>query len=201
MAAVYNYNFYKPTRLSEDATDLSQRTRQNSQFATYLLDNFRPACPMTNALDFATNQLNVNFTGSHQVGIGGCNIDESSDLSLRDLSRGKSKLSLFQRPFLTVPFLGRGKCDPVLEAQLQQGDLANNKKSINPSSEVGYAQYAQTPMIPSLRATVCNPANLIESVAAKDWIRGGLSSRDLSRDKGYSNTKTKASASASGAAL
>jgi hypothetical protein len=189
MATVFDYTFYNNSRTGFDTTDRSQRTLQNSQFSTYMLDNFRPACPMNNAVEFATSQPNVNFTGSHQVGIGGCNIDENSHLSLTDLTRDRARISLVQRPFITVPYLGRGKSDPVLESQIQQGDLANNRKSINPSSEVSYMQYSNTPMLPALQSTITNPANLIEGVAAEGWIRGGVSSRELSKDKEYSVDK------------
>jgi hypothetical protein len=156
-----------------------------------MLDNYRPACPMSSAIDFATSQPNVNFTGSHQVGINGCNIDQNSELSMSALSKPKCRISLFERPFVTVPFLGRGKSNPVLESQIQQGDIANNRKSVNPSSEVCYMGYSNTPMIPSLQATVTNPANLVEGVAAEGWIRGGLPSRELTRDKDYAETHTK----------
>lgn len=183
MASVHNYNFYQTTRLGFDRTDLSQRTLQNSEYANYLLDNFRPSGPMSSAIDFATSQPNVNFTGSYQVSAGGANIAESSQLLISNLSRPKCRISLSERPYSTVPYLGRGKCDPLLESQMQQGDFANNKKSINPSSEVSYLQYSQTPMIPTLQATINNPVNLIESSAAEGWIRGGLPSRELARDK------------------
>ena len=82
MATVYDYTFNNITRLGDDKLDLSQRSVQNSNASSYMLDNFRPACPMGSAIDFATSQPNVNFTGSHQVGIGGCNIDENSNLLL-----------------------------------------------------------------------------------------------------------------------
>ena len=39
--------------------------------------------------------------------------------------------------------------------------------------------------MPSLQATIQNPANLVEGVAARGWIRGGLPTRDLIRDKDY----------------
>jgi hypothetical protein len=188
MSSVYDYTFYNTTRLGDDQCDQSQRNVQNSHAATYMLNNFRPACPMGNAVEFATSQLNVNYTGSHQVGIGGCNIDDNSELSLTDLMRPKCRISLLQRPFLTVPFLGRGQSDIVLESQMQQGDFANNKKSVNPSSEISHIQYFHTPMIPSLQSTVTNPANLVEGVAAEGWIRGGLPSRELTRDKDYAPT-------------
>ena len=188
MASVHDYNFYQTARIGYDRTDLSQRTLQNTEYANYMLDNFRPSGPMNSAIDFATSQPNINFTGSHQVSIGGSNIAESSQLLISNLSRPKCRISLMERPYATVPYLGRGKCDPELESQIQQGDFANNKKSINPSSEVNYSQYSQTPLLPSLQSTISNPANLIESSAAQGWIRGGLPSRELARDKEYTST-------------
>lgn len=191
MASVYDYTFYNTTRIGDDKCDLSQRTVQNSHYSTYMLDNFRPDCPMSNAINFATSQLNVNYTGSHQVGISGCNIDENSELSISEISKPKCRISLLQRPFATVPFLGRGKSNAVLESQIQQGDLANNKKSINLVSEISFIPYSNTPMIPSLEATITNPTNLVEGIAAEGWIRGGLPSRELIRDKEYAKAHSK----------
>jgi len=50
--------------------------------------------------------------------------------------------------------------------------------------------HQNTPMIPSLQATITNPSNLVEGVAAKGWIRGGLPSRELTRDSDYSVAHT-----------
>jgi len=96
----------------------------------------------------------------------------------------KARISLYERPFVTVPYLGRGPSRPIEESKLQQGDFVTNKKSCNTISELEYTnQY--TPMIPTLKATVSNPNNLVEGVAAKGWIRGGLPSRELVRDQDY----------------
>ena len=40
-------------------------------------------------------------------------------------------------------------------------------------------------LVPSLKSTIQNPANLVEGVAANGWIRGGLPSRELTRDMDY----------------
>ena len=48
--------------------------------------------------------------------------------------------------------------------------------------------YRHTPMIPSLQSTITNPANLVEGAAAEGWIRGGVPSRELTRDKDYAKT-------------
>jgi len=182
MASVYDYTFNQLTRIGDDYTDVSERNIQNVNSANYLLDNFNP-CSMKKTISFATSQPNVNYSGGYTAG---CLINESSELLNTAISRPKAKLSLNQRPYATVPYLGRGQSNVVLETQiLQGGDLVNNKKSVNPSSEINHTAYSFTPMIPSLQATITNPANLIENIAAEGWIRGGLPSRDLARDKDY----------------
>ena len=77
--------------------------------------------------------------------------------------------------------------NPYLESQLQQGDYLTNKRSINSLSEQSYMTYSNTPLLPSIAATINNPANLVEGVAADGWVRGGVPSRELSREKDYSN--------------
>ena len=47
MASVYDYTFNSTTRIGDDKCDLSQRNVQNALASTYMLDQFRPACPMT----------------------------------------------------------------------------------------------------------------------------------------------------------
>lgn len=191
MVTVYDYTFNQQTRIGDDSCELSQENIQDNAAAQYMLENYRTQCPMTNAIKFATNQPAINYTGSHQVGINGCNIDTNSELLYDPLTKPACKISLFERPFATVPYLGRGKSNVVLESQLQQGELFQNRKSINPSTEVCYDVYSQTPLIPSLDATITNPVNLIEPVAAEGWIRGGVPSRELTRDSDFVNTHTK----------
>jgi len=187
MASMHDYTFYGQSRIGDDRCGISQRNIQNAEASTYILDNFRQSCPMSSAIEFATSQPNVNFNGSHQVGINGCNIDSNSALSITKLTRPDCRITLNQRPYVTVPFLGRGKGNSDLESKLLQGDLANNRKSANPSSEICHMGYRNTPMLESLKNTISNPENLCESSAADGWIRGGLPSRDLTRDNASKN--------------
>ena len=190
MASVYDYTFNRNTRIGNDFCDNSQKNIQNSTLATYNLNNYFPACPMSNPINFATSQPAIMFNGSHQVGINGCNINENSQLKYTELSRKKAKLSLEQRPFLTVPYLGRGKTNVDFETNIRYGDYGNNNKTTNLLSEKSYIEYHQTPMLKSLQETVSNPSYLIENSAAEGWIRGGLPSRELTRDKDYNNSRT-----------
>ena len=59
-------------------------------------------------------------------------IDDNSNLTIGTIqTHPKCRISLQQRPFTTVPYLGRGPGAPVQESKLQQGAHVNNKKSCN----------------------------------------------------------------------
>ena len=120
----------------------------------------------------------------------GAIINANSELSIGKIqTNSKCRISLYERPFATVPYLGRGASHPLLESHLQQGGQVTNRKSIINLSEKSHIPYRETPLIPSLAATVTNPVNLVEGVAADGWIRGGLPSRDLSKDQQYFSNK------------
>ena len=44
-------------------------------------------------------------------------------------------------------------------------------------------KYSNTPMIPSVKERMTNPAYSVEGVASEGWIRGGIPSRELTRDR------------------
>jgi len=180
--SVFPYTFDNLSRIGNDSCSLDQRNIQNYAASNYQVENFSPFCPMTNAIDFATKQPNVNYTGSHQVGINGCNITENSELRYTKVTKPACKISLQERPYLTVPYLGRGKVDPVLERQIRIGDKELNKKSLNPTTEANLSEKQNYPLIDDLRNTVTNPNNLIEESASSNWVRGGMSSRDFSKN-------------------
>ena len=193
MAEVSDFVFNNMSRIGNDNCDQSQKNIQNVAQADWTLTNYMSdSCTMSNGIDFAlSNGPGINYTGSHQVGIGGCQIDTNSDLMIDKIMRPACRVSLLSRPSATVPYLGRGSVNPVLESQLQQGDQNINKKSVNHLTEKSYLGLNQTPMIPSLAASITNPTNLIEGAAAEGWIRGGLPSRDLTKDQDYFTQHTR----------
>ncbi len=184
MAHVNDYTFLNMGRIGMDSCSLSETEKQNTKNANYTLTNhFSSDCEMTKPMDLALSQPNMNYTGSHQVGMGGCNVDTNSQLLLgSQLTHGSEKITLEQRTFGTVPYLGKGRGDIDLESQLTQGESLINKKSMNPSSEISYITYKNYPLIPSVAESLANPSAHVENNADENWIRGGLPSRDLVRD-------------------
>jgi hypothetical protein len=67
-----------------------------------------------------------------------------------------------------------------LEAQLQQGEIVRDLKSVATVSENSYIDYGSYPIRDDLRSQITNPANSVEELAMNGWIRGGASARDLS---------------------
>ena len=185
MASVYNFTFDNLTGINYDSCCISEKEIQQQNYGNYSIQSyFLPNCGMKKPIEFATSQPNVFFSGSHTVGLGGCNVDSDSNLRIGTIQTNpKCRISLQQRPFLTVPFLGRGPSRPVEESKLQQGAYSGDKKSCKNLTEKTLVTPQE--LVPSLKASIQNPANLCEGVAADGWIRGGLPSRELSRDQDY----------------
>jgi len=187
MANVSSYTFDNMSRIGLDECNKSQTDIQNIASCNYTTQNyFASDCSMKKPIDLATTQPGIMYNGGYNVGAGGCNINESSNLQIGTIqTHPKCRIDLFHRPFATVPFLGRGSVNPVIESQIQQGETLVNKRSVNKLSEKSYIRYSQTPLLPSVKERFSNPANSIEGVASEGWIRGGVPSRELTRDTDY----------------
>ena len=189
MANVSGYTFDNMSRLGNDSCCISQTDIQNVSSCNYMTQNyFASDCSMRNPISLATTQPGVMYNGGYNSGAGGCNIDQSSQLQIGTIqTHPRCRIDLFHRPFATVPFLGRGSVNPVMESQIQQGEQLVNKRSVNKLGEKSYIKYHQTPLLPSIQDKMNNSANKIENDASDGWVRGGVPSRELTRDKDYFN--------------
>jgi hypothetical protein len=50
-------------------------------------------------------------------------------------------------------------------------------------------KYRTTPLIPEMKENFDNSTKYMETNAAAGWIRGGVPSRELTRDRGGDNVK------------
>ena len=185
MAHVSDFTFNTMGRIGSDSCSQDINTIENAQACSYLLQNyFTSDCNMSKAKQLATTQPGIIYSGSMGSDMCGSNIDDSSKLLIGSIQTApKARIDLFQRPFATVPFLGRGAVDPILESQIQQGEAITNKRSVTQLTEKSHLKYRTTPMIPQVKENIQNPNNLIESSASEGWIRGGVPSRELTRDR------------------
>ena len=185
MSNVSSYTFQNMSRIGLDQCNVSQTDIQNVVSCNYMTQNFFASdCSMKNPIALATTQPGIMYNGGFNVGAGGCNINDSSKLQIGSIQTNpKARIDLFQRPFSTVPYLGRGSVNPVMEAQIQQGEQLVNKRSVNNLSEKSYIKYHQTPLLPAVKQRM--DTSKIENDASEGWIRGGVPSRELTRDGDY----------------
>jgi hypothetical protein len=184
-----SFAFENMSRIGNDSCSLDQESIQNIEACNYLLQNYFIAdcgSALQSQIQFATSQPGVFYSGSTVGNTVGCNVDDNSKLSIGSTqTHPKCRIDLFQRPFATIPYLGRGSVNPILEAQIQQGETFTNRRSVNQLGEKNYAKYYNTPLLPDVKDRVTNPDFCIEDSASSGWVRGGVPSRELTRDNLY----------------
>ena len=185
---VDSYTFNNLGRMGADLTHKSQDSVHNTRFANHMLADYSSSNASDSHVKFASQFPTMNFTGiSHGTGLNGDIVDDNSELTINQIqTRELEKLQLIHRPFVTVPYLGRGSVDPVMETQLLQGENSNEKKSISTVMEQSFADLATQPVTGRMKKRVQNPQYNVEEAALDGWVRGGMSTRELS-----TNYKTK----------
>jgi hypothetical protein len=103
----------------------------------------------------------------------------------KEQERSLEKLSLSQRPFLTIPYLGKGSCDPLLESQILQGESSQDKKSVSTIMTKSFMDYTQYPLDNEMTTRVSDAKRTIEEAALDGWVRGGVQTRELAQDGAF----------------
>jgi hypothetical protein len=185
--------YYNQDRLGDDAACESQRTVQNVRYDSYLHTGFFNATTFNDEIKFATSLPAVVPTNiSHGHGIPGSVIDMDSQLVVKsEQERNLGRLQLAQRPFITVPYLGRGSCDPEVESQLMQGQAVTDKKSVSTVMTQSFMGYTLQPSDAKLEQHVRDPKYTVEEAAMEGWVRGGTDTRYNTQDS-YRGANSKA---------
>ena len=184
MTTIFDYQFNNMDRISLDSTDQSQKNVYNTRFANYTLSNYFSNVTSDTHVKFAIQQPTTMFSGmvnGHGL-ISSLVDDESKVLYETENERIVGRKALFERPFITVPYLGKGSCDPALESRLQQGETVADKKSVSTIMEKSFSQYALYPTDDKMSDRVNDPAKNVEEAAMNGWVRGGMMTRDMSQD-------------------
>ena len=180
MENVKSFRFNNLARTHNDEPYISQRDLDNKEFSDYRVINFRDT---NSSKNLALSQPNIFISGVYGVDGNEPNVIESDTyLKQSKLTNLNNKINLQPRQYLTVPYLGRGKCEPVVESMLRRGEFTNIPNSAAGSiSEQSHKNIS--PLIPSVKKTITNPKYLVEGVADSSWIRGGAITRNYNYSK------------------
>ena len=174
MSQVVDYVFNNMSRIGNDECSFTQNNLLNKAHANYTLaNNYGVDC--ASALNFATQQPQMFPSGTLHVGPRGCNVDDNTKLMQSKLTNPNLKVTLYERPYKTVPYLGRGNVDVGLENALRLGETLKEKKSVAQVGEKCQQDVDAYPMQGDLRKSLGDSRQLIENDAANGWVRGGLS--------------------------
>lgn len=182
-----DYAFNKMGRIGNDISDQSQKTIQNNNYLNAVLTNHFSGHVSDGHIQFATANPGVMVNGVNGgSGLNGSVIDAESTLLMKvGQERPPERLTLQERPFLTVPYLGRGSVDPTIESQLMMGENVRGKKSVSTVMEQNFNNISEYPLDSRKRAN----ANTVEEVALDGWARGGKATRETGEQ--YFSQKSK----------
>lgn len=180
---VRNYTFYNLDHIEDDPACETQRTVQNTVYSNYVTSNYFSEFPSDSQIQFATSQPAIMPNGVFGGSGVGSNVDADTFLLLKtEQERSLGRLNLMQRPFSTVPYLGRGSCDPTLESQLMQGESVLDKKSVSTVMSQSFMGYTLYPTSNQMEERVQDPKFTVEESAMSGWVRGGAVTRKMSDD-------------------
>jgi len=178
--------------LNNDECSVQTKERESAAYGEYILSNFRPCnedCNASSARKIADQHPQMQIhDGYGWISSGGCKVDDDSNVRLgTTVTNPKLINQLFERPYLTVPYMGNGCFYPNDESELLFSDQTGEKRSCNVLSGVSINNYF-TPMIHELEKNIQNPENLIEE--ENGWIRGGESTRKNLKEIDYKRVCT-----------
>lgn len=182
--SVNKLNIQQLTRLNEDKCSLKVRNKTSEKPGEYFLSNhYQCDCKdtvMKNSLEYPT------LLSKDGYGYSACNIDIDSSLrNAKNLTNLKTINQLNQRPYLTVPFMGRGTGNIKQETMLNPGENTYQSKPCNNLSGVYIDRFI--PLVGCLENNVQNVNHIIPENSDKTWKRGGQDSRQIIRNEEYLN--------------
>lgn len=181
MVKTATYTFFASDRIGNDDPSKTQDEIQSANYYGFASGN-----PFSN--DYSNEQQQVHFANEnvgmvlgnvHGQGVGSAQINDENALIL-DSEQGRhlSRLSLMQRQFATVPYLGRGSVDPTLESQILQGDSMKDKKSATPSEDT-FMKHGMHPESQEFSSKIQQKPMLETATQAP---RGGSATREMNAD-------------------
>ena len=163
-----------------DDLDTTLVNLDNTRYSNYLLSDFMSNVSSDEHVQFATTYPSITFTGvAHGEGLNSSEVDAESILNINKIqTRPLEKVQLYQRPFITVPYMGRGFSNPELESKLMQGENTMQLKSVGTVMEQSFLPYSAYPVDPAMQERVKDARYSVEEAALQGWVRGGTVTRD-----------------------
>jgi hypothetical protein len=183
-----SFSLFKRAGINDDQLTVDLDMMQSQGPGYYRLDNqYSCECGLSEAKEIQVSQPGIHLKGSYGWGgEKGCLMD--ADTTLRQSSdrlTNKNEIhQITERLFQTTPSLTKGFFDVDVESVIRPGNFTTDQRSCGPLSGVTLGNQF-TPMIPKLKGEVQDPDHIIPEDSRRDWVRGGLPTRQMVRNKDY----------------
>ena len=178
-------SFFQNSGLRNDVCDKTQENIQSVRQTEYLTTNYYlDNEAMHKTINMATQYPMLNYSGYSPDAVV---IDKSSNMRLnrgQNTTQGcRGLLDLQTRTFNTIPFMGKGAPQPSLEHNLQLGMAVTDRKSVSTVTEMTTHEF--TPLLEKRKSEFNDATNFVEGAAVHGWVKGGVPSREISKNKAY----------------
>ena len=180
-----SFKLDQKSSLKDDEAAIDFETRQSLGPGNYHIDNMYGCdCSLEKAREVQLSQPSVNFNGGKGwMGEGGCLIDNDSELRF-DIMTNKKYINQLPSS-INIGFYGKGPFDVDVESEIRDSLIVSEDRPCNVLSGVSTYDLSVTPMIGKLSNEVQNTKNIIPEDSMGSWVRGGLPSRQIARNKEY----------------
>ncbi len=175
----------KKASIKSDKASIHYEEKQSNGPGIYSVDNmFGCDCGLEKAREVQLSQPNINFNGGFGwMGEDGCLIDNDTKLRKNTLTNQKYINQLDR--VINSGFYGKGPFNVETESDIRDGRITTVNRACGPLSGSSTLKYSLTPMINKLNNEVQNTRHIIPEDSMDFWVRGGLPSRQIVRNKEY----------------
>jgi hypothetical protein len=174
--------------IHDDLLTIDLDVMQSQGPGLYHLDNqYGCSCGLQEARSIQVSQPGIHLTGGFGwIAENGCLVDNDSKLRQepQKLTNKREINQITERLFATTPNLKTGHHDVDVESVIRPGVFTTDQRPCGPLSGVTIGNYF-TPMIAKLKSEVQDPKHIIPEDSMGSWVRGGLPSREMVRNKDY----------------
>ena len=182
------FSLFSRSGIRDDQLTIDLDVMQSQGPGLYYLDNQNGcSCGLEEARSVQVSQPGISFTGGYGwIAENGCLVNNDSKLRQEPskVTNRRDINQITERLFLTTPNLKNGYHDVDVESAIRPGNFTTDKRSCGPLSGVTIGNYF-TPMIKKLKSEVQDTKHIIPEDSMQSWVRGGIPSREMVRNKDY----------------
>lgn len=181
-----NVKLNQPVGLRNDSCWYDARDAMSIYPGNYNVKNFYDCEEVPKAaMNIMIENPSLSFNNGYGwIGQGGRVVDYDSKARLgSQITNVRCKKQLHPRLSLSQPYMGRGLGDVCIENELQGGEDTLQKRQCNALSGIHIDTFI--PLVPCLKDNIQNPVHIIPEDNRKDWVWGGIPSRQTMRQREY----------------